>query len=395
MNEKVVKLKDICTIKSGYAFKKGDFTRSGVPVVKIANLNGEEVRINEKTSFVDQSFFTKLSEYRIKKGDILIALSGATTGKLAINYLERDLLLNQRVGIIKPKNDKVESKFMYYILKHVQGRILSDAFGVAQPNISPSKLLEYEVPVPCIKLQRKIIEILECMNNVIKKRENQIKVLSNLKQSVFYDMFGDPQLNTKNWKKGRIRDLTESTQYGSSKKASETKGQYPILRMNNITYDGELVLSDLKYIDLDEKEKTKHLVSAGDLLFNRTNSKELVGKTTVYDKNDPVAYAGYLVKLIPNDLANSNFISGYLNSNYGKRYLYNMAKNIVGMANINAKELQSIPIIIPPKELQDKYEFKLKEINTRLEIMKNSIQEYQNLYNSLMQKAFKGKLLYN
>lgn len=165
--------------------------------------------------------------------------------------------------------------------------------------------------------------------------------------------------------------------------------------MNNITYDGELVLSDLKYIDLDEKEKTKHLVSAGDLLFNRTNSKELVGKTTVYDKNDPVAYAGYLVKLIPNDLANSNFISGYLNSNYGKRYLYNMAKNIVGMANINAKELQSIPIIIPPKELQDKYEFKLKEINTRLEIMKNSIQEYQNLYNSLMQKAFKGKLLYN
>src|SRR5690606_8802639 len=98
-----------------------------------------------------------------------------------------------------------------------------------------------------------------------------------------------------------------------------------------------------------------YMVYKGELLFNRTNSKELVGKTAVYREEEPMAYAGYLVKLICNERANAEFISAYLNSAYGKAILFSMAKNIVGMANINAEELKKIKIYIPPKNLQDKF----------------------------------------
>ncbi len=94
--------------------------------------------------------------------------------------------------------------------------------------------------------------------------------------------------------------------------------------MNNITYSGNWDFSDLKYIDLNSKEKNKYLVYKGELLFNRTNSKELVGKTAVYRRREPMAFAGYLVKLKTNIKGNSEYISAYLNSKYGRLVLLNM-----------------------------------------------------------------------
>src|SRR5690625_5401265 len=99
--------------------------------------------------------------------------------------------------------------------------------------------------------------------------------------------------------------------------------------MSNITYEGNMDLSDLKYIDLNEKDKEKHLVYQDELLFNRTNSRELVGKTGVYNGDEPVAFAGYLIKLIHNEKANTRFISGYLNSVNGQNNLFNMVINSI------------------------------------------------------------------
>jgi type I restriction enzyme S subunit len=205
-------------------------------------------------------------------------------------------------------------------------------------------------------------------------------------------MFGDPVTNPKGWNTGIIDDLTMKTQYGTSKKADENFRELPVLRMNNITYSGGWDFSSLKYVDLNEKERSKYLVNKGELLFNRTNSKELVGKTAVYRKTMPMAYAGYLVKLIPNKNANTEYISAYLNSKHGKLVLLNMAKNIVGMANINAEELKKIKILLPPIELQNQFAETVQKIELQKELMQQSLTELENNFNSLMQKAFKGEL---
>ncbi|ELC8432769.1 restriction endonuclease subunit S [Clostridium perfringens] len=176
-------------------------------------------------------------------------------------------------------------------------------------------------------------------------------------------MFGDPVKNPLEWQKGKIADIIVKTQYGTSNKADEFNGDFKVLRMNNITYDGNWDFTSIKYINLDEKEQKKYLVYKGEVLFNRTNSKELVGKTAVYKEDEPMAYAGYLVKAIPNERANGEFISAYMNTKYVKDKLLNMAKNIVGMANINAEEFKKIDVYIPPIELQNQFADFVKQVD--------------------------------
>jgi type I restriction enzyme S subunit len=204
-------------------------------------------------------------------------------------------------------------------------------------------------------------------------------------------MFGDPVANPYDHPKGHIGDMLESANYGTSKK-SGAEGQWPVLRMNNITYTGGWNFNDLKYSDFTEVEQQKYLVKNGEILFNRTNSKELVGKTAVYRRSEPMAFAGYLVRARVKTEHNPEYISGYMNSLHGKLTLQNMCKNIVGMANINAKEFQSIKILIPPKAEQDNYARVVHKSLQEKTHHEAALAETETLFSSLQQRAFNGNL---
>jgi len=304
--------------------------------------------------------------------------------------------LNGVIGSTLAKLEAKEISFRTdYIGKFLQSKfryLRDNCTGATIPHISKQVLENLVVPLPPLKTQKKIVQVLDKAQELIDLRKKQIRLLDELVKGIFYDMFGDPVINPKGWEVGLIKDLTHKTQYGTSKKANKTNGNFPILRMNNITYSGRWDFTSMKYINLDEKEQSKYLVHKGDLLFNRTNSKELVGKTAVYREEIPMAFAGYLVKLETNTNANPEYISAYLNSKHGKLVLLNMAKSIVGMANINAEELKKIKILKPPLELQNQFSQKVHKIEEQKELMQESLAEMENNFNSLMQKAFKGEL---
>jgi type I restriction enzyme, S subunit len=149
----------------------------------------------------------------------------------------------------------------------------------------------------------------------------------------------------------------------------------------------------LKYISISEKEKDKYLLKRNDLVFNRTNSKELVGKTAVYDRDDEMIIAGYLIRVRLNSRGNPFYVSGFLNSPFGKSILQNMCKSIIGMANINAQELQNIQLPIPPISLQNEYEKRLKAIKNNKAMTQKAAIQSESLFQSLLQKAFNGELV--
>ena len=153
---------------------------------------------------------------------------------------------------------------------------------------------------------------------------------------------------------GRIGDVVADVHYGTSAKASET-GKYIYLRMNNITYEGALDLAEVKRIDISDDEIESCIVRNGDVLFNRTNSRDLVGKTCVFDRDEPMVIAGYIIRLRMNGRVVPEYLSHFMNTQYAKQLLFGMAKGAVGQANINAKELQSIKIIIPPMDEQKQF----------------------------------------
>ena len=378
----LIRLGDIATYINGYAFKPKDWREKGIPIIRIQNLNDPNKEYNYFDGEID-------SKYLVNEGDILISWS-ASIG--VYEWRGQQGVLNQHIFKVDFNKIKIDKKYFKYIVSIALNRALQYMHGSTMKHITKQYFDNILIPVPLFDQQIKIANILDQAQELIDKRKAQIEALDELIQSVFYDMFGDPGLNSKGWETGRISDIIVKTQYGTSTKANETEGEYAVLRMNNITYSGNWDFKSLKYVDLDEKDRKKYLVYKGEVLFNRTNSKELVGKTAVYKREEPMAYAGYLVKATPNNRANGQFIASYMNTKYTKSLLFNMAKNIVGMANMNAEEFKNIKVYIPPIEIQNQFAEIVESIEKQKELLNESLVELENNFNSLVQRAFKGEL---
>ena len=263
--------------------------------------------------------------------------------------------------------------------------------GSAQPQIIRQNLISIKIPLPPFPIQQKIADILDRAGALIEQRKAQIAKLELLVKSQFVEMFGDPVKNPMGWDSGTIRDIVTEVKYGTSKPANEG-GQYLYLRMNNITYDGYLDLSSLKHIDVPGNEIEKYIVRKGDVLFNRTNSKELVGKTCVFDLDEPMVIAGYIIRIRLNQRAIPAYLSATLNSEYGKQTLRSMCKAIVGQANINAQELQDIAILIPPLALQTQFATFVERVEAQKVRLRKGLGLMEMGYKALMQKCFEGEI---
>lgn len=159
---------------------------------------------------------------------------------------------------------------------------------------------------------------------------------------------GEPEVPD-GWSLVALQDVIRRSQYGTSEKAEgDAKTGVPVLRMGNIR-DGRIDLSDLKHMDGDWKEAAAFTVRNGDILFNRTNSPELVGKAAVYDLDRPAVFASYLVRVECDErLVDSRYVCGWINSPWGRFWARTVRTDCVSQSNINASKLLSLPVPIPP-----------------------------------------------
>lgn len=256
----------------------------------------------------------------------------------------------------------------------------------------PEGVKSIKIPLPPLEEQKRIAAILDQADALRRLRRRALDRLNTLGQAIFHEMFGDPAANSHSWEIGVVGDLLYEARYGTAEKANTDGKGLPVLRMGNLTYDGRLDLTDLKHVELPSKDFAKFTTRPGDILFNRTNSKDLVGKTAVIWEELPFAFAGYLVRGRVNGRGHPDYVSAYLNSTHGKAVLRGMCKNIVGMANINAKEFQSIPIALPPRDLQITFADKIRSIRDRVPKMEGAIATAEALFTSLQYRAFRGEL---
>jgi len=171
----------------------------------------------------------------------------------------------------------------------------------------------------------------------------------------------------------RFGDIVESFRYGISRKASKEKaGQdvVPVLRMNNI-FDSELVLDDLKYLDRS-LVGTVGCLERGDLLFNRTNSKELVGKTAVFNEKGDYTFASYLIRIrLSKEKANVDFFNYLFNSVFLRKQVRVVSRQVLGQANVNARELKEFLVPLPPLAVQERIVSTMKRLRNRLKRLRS------------------------
>lgn len=288
----------------------------------------------------------------VTKDTIFVTCIGSI-GKIGIAS-EGEFAFNQQINAIIP-NAKVNPRYLAYNLLFNRPRLVAIANAPVVPIINKSRFGEISVKIEMdTDKQLTIVNILDKLSNIIVKRKQELNVLDDLIKARFVEMFGDPIKNPKGWKVATIGDVVTEVRYGTSKPAVEG-GKYPYIRMNNITSDGHLDLNDLKYIDIPDDEIEKCVVRKGDVLFNRTNSVELVGKTAFFDLPQDMVIAGYIIRLRLSEKMLPEVLVQYMNLEALKKILRSMAKGAVNQANINAQELQSIKLYIPDMDLQKQF----------------------------------------
>ncbi len=216
------------------------------------------------------------------------------------------------------------------------------------------------------------------------------------KEPVAPDASGLPEL-PEGWCWATVDQVSLTVQYGSSAKTSPEPEGVPVLRMGNIQ-QGALDLQDLKYLPFDHREFPKLLLRDGDLLFNRTNSAELVGKTAVYrGRPDPCSFASYLISVRILRARLSPVVANALNSSWGRAWIASVVSQQVGQANVNGTKLRGFPFPLPP-------EAELGEIIRRSDdasdaVMRSTgaiadlLHQTTALRQSILKRAFEGRLV--
>ena len=399
------KLGEVCKLKNGYAFKSSDYSKEGIPVIRISDINEGVVSVDESVKVIANQEY---DNYIISKDEILVAMSGATTGKFGIFRNNIIAYQNQRVGKFQILDiNALNNTFLLFLLYSLKRKILEDAYGGAQPNISSGKIEELEIPLPPFSEQHRIVaKIEELFSSLDKGIENLKTAQQQLKiyrQAVLKWAF-EGKLTNRNvadgvlpegWKWVKLGEVCTNVEYGSAAKSKEI-GKVPVLRMGNIQ-GGKIDWDDLVYTD-DEIEINKYLLRKNDVLFNRTNSPEWVGKTAMYKGERPAIFAGYLIRINHIDaLIDPSYLAYYLNSHIAKKYGNSVKSFGVNQANINGTKLKTYPLPLPL--LSEQHEI-VAEIESRLSVcdkieesIEHSLKQSEALRQSILKKAFEGKLV--
>ena len=353
-------------------------------------------------------------KYLLVPGDILISRAGSVGISYLVKKCPRAIFASYLIRF-RPK-PPIESEFIALFLKSSQywAAIADKTAGIAIPNVNASKLKQLEIPLPPLAEQKRIVgKVEELLARVNAARERLAKVrviLKRFRQAVLaaacsgrltsawrekhpnvvpvkkilykiqrsrmerattlaqkekikdiysYQEREYSELLPENWEYVALDKLCESFQYGTSKK-SQASGKIPVLRMGNIQ-NGRIDWNDLAYTS-EDTEIEKYKLNPGDVLFNRTNSPELVGKTAIYKGEQPAVFAGYIIRINNFEEVKSEYLNYCLNSIYAKEFCLKVKTDGVSQSNINAQKLGKFELPFCSKEEQ-------KEIIRRVEAL--------------------------
>ena len=356
------KLGDVAIIINGFAFKSSLFTKEGEKILRISNIQNDIVDLSDVVFFNKETYKQNLDKYKVYPDDILIALSGATTGKIGINKTNETLYLNQRVAICRESVKTLNHKYLYCFLKTKSLEFLKDAEGVAQPNLSTEQMKNYVLPIPPLSEQQHIVEELDLLSSIIEKKKAQLNELDNLAQSIFYEMFNEEFAIKQNWRKCHVGDVYKF-QYGKGNKIPEDKGNYLCYGSNGVvghhttfnSEDAPIIGHIGAYAGIVNWGIGKHYVTYNGVICKL---KE--------DCNNPI-YGYYMLK--------------------SQDYL-NIAKRGGAQPFVSYDLLEEPTIYVPPLDLQNQFASKIDIIDKQKELLKQSIKEVEALFNSRMDYYF-------
>ena len=313
--------------------------------------------------------------------------------------------VNNHAHILKGKKGIVLDSFVLFYLNSINYREFVN--GTTRLKLTKSSLVEIPFVVPPPLEQQKIVTKIEELFSQLENGKQQLltaqKQLKTYRQSLLKSAFEGKLTNQnlkagelpKGWEVKKLGDVCLDVEYGSAAKSQKT-GKIPVLRMGNIQ-NGKFDWDDLVFTD-NEEEIKKYLLKKNDVLFNRTNSAEWVGKTALYKGERPAIFAGYLIRINRiESLIDATYLTYFLNTQTAKNYGNSVRSFGVNQSNINGTKLKTYPIPLCSFKEQQKIvailESKLTICDKIEETIKISLQQSETLRQSILKKAFEGRLV--
>ena len=381
------KLGELVQVLNGYAFKSSLYENQGIRVLRITNVQKGNI-VDDDPKYYPLSLTDEIRNYLLKESDLLMSLTG-NVGRVGL--LTKEMLpaaLNQRVACLRILSNGLNLGFLFHYLnsdKFEQDAVLS-AKGIAQKNMSTEWLKDYKLPLPPISVQQTIVSELDKINELIRLKKEQQKDYDNLAQSIFYEMFGDPVINEKGWEFMKIGEIgTVERGAGISKKDFVEDG-LPCIHYGQLhTILGPTTRHHHSCIpeSLLPKYKTAH---TNDVIMAIT-SEDVEGSCK------STAWLGNYDIVIGSDAAilhheqDGTFLSYYTMT---KAFFNEKSKYAKGfkVTHISAKEIENIPVYLPPLALQKDFAKRIEVIEHQKENIKSTIQDLETLLASRMQYWF-------
>lgn len=380
----IVRLGEVCTILNGFAFKSEDYSNSGIPLLRISNFDNGNVFIDDKTIYINQDYLSTKSEFVVEKGDILIALSGATTGKYGIYNFEFPSLLNQRIGLIKAGGSNLlYSKYFFHYLSILRIEILNNAGGAAQPNISTKKIGDLKIPLPPLDTQKRIATLLDTADSLRQKDKAVLQKYDALAQSLFLELFGDPVRNEKGWEKKKLSAVGKLDR-GKSKHRPRNapellNGPYPLIQTGDVA-NAKSYIKEYKSTYSEIGLKQSKLWTKGTLCITIAANIAKTGILT-FDACFPDSVVGF----IPNEQTNTDFVQHWIS--FLQKMLEDSAPESA-QKNINLGILKELEIICPPIELQNQFAEQIQLIEKQKALVQENLKKSEDLFMGLLGESF-------
>ncbi len=346
------------------------------------------------TSAVERITDEALDESNAKlvpPGAVLIALYGATVGKTAL--LGFEATTNQAVCHIIANRRLADPKFVWYGLRAELPVLLRKRVGGAQPNISQHIIRSTTLPLPALREQRRIVELLEQADGLRRQRTEADELAKRILPALFHSMFGDPATNEEDWSRVRLESIILDTRNGLYKHADFYGRGTQILKMFNIL-DGWLNIERIDRVELEAEELASYRLEPGDILVNQVTTPELVGKCAVIpdDLGEAVFESKNIrLRLNPGD-ADPAYVAHFLNTSFGHATLCRGIKHAIGMATINNSDLRNCQLPLPPITQQREWAKYVASV-CRLTAQKDKSQaNLDELFLVMLHRAFSGKL---
>lgn len=384
---------DLAIVRTGRTPSRTDPTNFGgdIPWVKTAEVTDDVIYTTEE-HLSENGRETSKSEI-FPAGSILVALygQGQTRGRTAL--LGVPAATNQACAVILPTTKTVQ-RYLWWWLRASYVPLRDLGRGGNQPNLNLEIVRTFGIPVPPLPEQGRIAAILDKADTIRRKREEGIGLTKELLRSAFLELFGDPVKNERGWPIVKIEEAGQ-VQLGRQRapKYQSGKHTHPYLRVANV-FEDRIDLNDVLSMDFDESDFKTYRLRHGDILLNEGQSTELVGRPAMWrDELPECCFQNTLIRFRANpermepEYALEVFLY-YLRKGQFAR----LSSKTSSVAHLGAGRFAEMPVPLPPLKLQRHYSEKRRQIHSLLGKRQGQVQEANDLFGSLVQRAFRGEL---